>query len=695
MPGSVRGSGNFEFEDGTIFSTSYNEALESLPWGSGEENYAAWWHDYYGPTGPTRGLCIGYSPGHGVFDAPCDVEISLLISTNVDFLCEDGQTIRVSQIDGATNNGTCQACLPCASGAIRLNCPGDLEGHHRYVKSSLGSPGQCISCPAGQYGVDCAEECPAHATSPIGSTSVDDCFCVQGYERVDTAGGWECQMSAATFRFPSQNCTAFSTGDADVFFDTCARHTTNSPSSYVMNTILHSEVPLSTSSAFSDLQTCNQNKGNPTLAALNAALGTVVPPLMKCSHSSDPQACATIEIARTAPATHVDGMSSFSMSSSVSEGSLALEAAGEVGPIPLEGLNLVAGFAANMRTAWSDRQFMAAMGANVSLESNGFETGISLNSSIAGATSNDGRQYAAGTFSTTTVLGHRPSQRGFQVKTTISFASSSTPKNNPFQLTGQKDDAACAALSSLDSFYGSNLNMISGVGAVMQGGLQFAVSAAITEDAWPGESLGFFEQEPLAYFLGTGREHSMLVNRCNSSDLNRPFIIFSAGKLISTFMLMKLVEEGQLGLDDYVHQHLSWWSTTGPISEISLRHLLSFTSGLGENPCVWNRAMTLEQCAQDIHANSFGHMVSTKGLFGVPQPEASAVDPSSVRAGQYWLYSSSHLHIAAAMAEAASGETFNNLYIRMFDPQDTDAYSGWSIPSRSGQAGKSRRARGG
>ena len=120
MPGSVRGSGNFEFEDGTIFSTSYNEALESLPWGSGEENYDAWWHDYYGPTGPTRGLCIGYSPGSGVWDAPCDVELGLLAGSNIDFLCEDGQRIRVSQIDGATNEGTCQACLPCPSGAIRL-----------------------------------------------------------------------------------------------------------------------------------------------------------------------------------------------------------------------------------------------------------------------------------------------------------------------------------------------------------------------------------------------------------------------------------------------------------------------------------------------------------------------------------------------------------------------------------------------
>ena len=692
VPGSDQGSGNFQFADGTIYSTSYNSVssgMQSLTWGPGEEDNEIWWNDYYDENGPMHGLCLAYGPGHGVVDVPCDLEVGLVVGQEIAFLCEDGQTIQPPQ-GATTSDGTCQECLPCDSGAQRTGCPGVISGVHRHeVKASLGSPGLCTPCTAGRYGFECAESCPAHATSLTGSTSVDDCFCFQGYDKVDIdSGGWECQLLASTYRFPSTTEANCSAGVTDVFYETFTRYTAASQSTSVMNTLLRYEVPLATSSAFSRLPTCDGGPSDPTVAALSAAVGTVVPPLIKCSHSSDPQACATVEKARTADATDVDGMSSFDMSSSVggdardpsNPHSLTLDITGEVGPIPLEGLNLAAGFTAQMQTAWSDRQFMGKMGTRVSLESNGYETGIFLNSSIAGANSIDGRQYAAGAFSTRTFLSHQPTASGVAVKTSISFASSSTPKNDPFQPTGQDDDAACAALSSLDSLYGANLNFMPGLGSPAQGWLQ-AFLSIYAGDAWPGETLGFFEQEPLAYFLGKGpgTEHSMLVNRCNS-DLNRPFLIFSATKVVTTFILMKLVDENRLGLDDYVHQHLSWWSTTGPKSDITLRHLLSFTSGLGENDCVFDVAVTMEQCARDIHANSFGHLASTPGVI---HPEASQVDPDTVQAGQYWLYSSSHLHIAAAMAEAETGENLNTLYMRMFSPQDTDAYSGFTFPSRS------------
>ena len=68
--------------------------------------------------------------------------------------------------------------------------------------------------------------------------------------------------------------------------------------------------------------------------------------------------------------------------------------------------------------------------------------------------------------------------------------------------------------------------------------------------------------------------------------------IGSVSKLITATAAMKLVEDGQLGLDDKVLDHLSWFESKldNRVASVTIRHLLSHSSGLfrdGENPEYW------------------------------------------------------------------------------------------------------------
>ena len=80
--------------------------------------------------------------------------------------------------------------------------------------------------------------------------------------------------------------------------------------------------------------------------------------------------------------------------------------------------------------------------------------------------------------------------------------------------------------------------------------------------------------------------------------------IASASKLVSATVLMAMVEAGQLDLDASVADYLEGSQVQWPADkyEVTLRTLLSHTSGLRPNPCVNDTATTLEACAQAIAA---------------------------------------------------------------------------------------------
>jgi CubicO group peptidase (beta-lactamase class C family) len=118
---------------------------------------------------------------------------------------------------------------------------------------------------------------------------------------------------------------------------------------------------------------------------------------------------------------------------------------------------------------------------------------------------------------------------------------------------------------------------------------------------------------------------------------DRRIAIASASKLVAGLTLLRLVDQGFLTLDSTTGNVLGW---TGPQAAITLRQLLSFTSGLPrEAPCTLVQGTTLAACVASI---------STLGLDAAP--------------GTRFDYGSTHLHVAARMAEVVTGDSWAEIF---------------------------------
>ena len=118
---------------------------------------------------------------------------------------------------------------------------------------------------------------------------------------------------------------------------------------------------------------------------------------------------------------------------------------------------------------------------------------------------------------------------------------------------------------------------------------------------------------------------------------DRRVAVASASKMVSGTLLFELIRQGRLSLDSTTGQMLGW---TGDKAGITLRHLLSFTSGLQPSHlCTFQPGITLADCV------------------------ASIAQTSRVAApGTRFDYGSTHLHVAARMAEVSTGKTWNTLF---------------------------------
>ena len=113
--------------------------------------------------------------------------------------------------------------------------------------------------------------------------------------------------------------------------------------------------------------------------------------------------------------------------------------------------------------------------------------------------------------------------------------------------------------------------------------------------------------------------------------------IASASKMVAGLVLMRLVDQGFLSLDSTTGAVLGW---TGPQADITLRQLMSFTSGLDrEAPCTLLAGIALADCVANI---------SQQPLVAVP--------------GTRFDYGGSHLHVAARMAEVVTGASWGELF---------------------------------
>ena len=118
---------------------------------------------------------------------------------------------------------------------------------------------------------------------------------------------------------------------------------------------------------------------------------------------------------------------------------------------------------------------------------------------------------------------------------------------------------------------------------------------------------------------------------------DRRIPIASASKLVAGLTILRLIDQGRLSLDSTTAQVLSW---NGPQGAITLKQLLSFTSGLPpRDACALRPGITLAECVNSL---------SKLKLVAAP--------------GTRFDYGNTHLHVAARMAEVVTGKTWNAIF---------------------------------
>lgn len=105
----------------------------------------------------------------------------------------------------------------------------------------------------------------------------------------------------------------------------------------------------------------------------------------------------------------------------------------------------------------------------------------------------------------------------------------------------------------------------------------------------------------------------------------------STSKLVTAVIILDLVDRGVLSLDTKAHDLLPFWADT----TVTLRHLLSFTSGFYDDPpCINAGTADFATCVQTIYTRNAA---------------------SAPAAGTVYQYASSHLQVAGLMAIEATG----------------------------------------
>jgi serine-type D-Ala-D-Ala carboxypeptidase/endopeptidase len=113
--------------------------------------------------------------------------------------------------------------------------------------------------------------------------------------------------------------------------------------------------------------------------------------------------------------------------------------------------------------------------------------------------------------------------------------------------------------------------------------------------------------------------------------------VASSSKMISGLVIFDVIRRGLLSLDSTTGEVLGW---TGPHAAVTVRHLLSFTSGLPRDAqCTHLPSITLADCVDTIET----------------------LEPDAAPAEQF-DYGSTHLAVAGRMAEVATGKGWNDLF---------------------------------
>jgi len=152
-------------------------------------------------------------------------------------------------------------------------------------------------------------------------------------------------------------------------------------------------------------------------------------------------------------------------------------------------------------------------------------------------------------------------------------------------------------------------------------------------------------------------------NRGNSS-LNTLYESASTSKLVTSVVILRLVDQGYLSLIDKPQNHISTWpiGSSDSLYNMSLKNLLSFTSGLTTEPnCINLASANFQNCVNTIATTN-----ANNGL--VP--------------GSQFYYSGTHMQVAGLMAIKARGvSNWQDIFTEFKNQTGLFATSSYDLPS--------------
>lgn len=217
-------------------------------------------------------------------------------------------------------------------------------------------------------------------------------------------------------------------------------------------------------------------------------------------------------------------------------------------------------------------------------------------------------------------------------------------------------------------------------------------------------------------FAGSASSASPMVeiDSCSVPGPDQVFYpIWSASKMVTAALIMKMVEDGKLDLDAPLSEYIPWWTnnTNDPRAHVTLRHTLSQTDGFAQNPCDGDIALDAhgdatglvgstpykqEECAKKIYDESYGNFWTAEGdpfVTGAVNGGCTGFSPLKGTAGTYvrssegpvdstakqrddvipgafWCYNEGHWMLTAQAAMSATGKaTLQEVFEEYMAPQ--------------------------
>ena len=153
-----------------------------------------------------------------------------------------------------------------------------------------------------------------------------------------------------------------------------------------------------------------------------------------------------------------------------------------------------------------------------------------------------------------------------------------------------------------------------------------AIEARVAADHLPGAALLVVRDGSVLRRQGYG-----------SYDPTTVVPIASASKWLTVATILTLVDDGRLSLDDPVRAYLPEF--TGVTGSATIRQLLSHTSGIAADDCVWDQGSSLQDCAD---------VVGAEGATFLP--------------GSGFAYGNTSFSVAGRIIEVVTGTSFEQAF---------------------------------